>query len=449
MANFSLLAKLGLDTKAFQTGLKRSSRGVQNFSKGAIRSFQNVAAAFLGIQGAKKIIELGTAAEETASKFRAVFGTAADEMSKKIEKLKDTIPATTAELQDITATLATMTQAMGLPTEASNQLSIQLTELGADIASFNNMKPEEVFTKMRAAISGEFEPLKQLGVVINEARLQNKALELGVEKVGKSFTAAQKSILVYNILLDDTQKMQGDAAATSESTANKIKFLQRDLAELATSLGEFVIPQIQAFVTGVNMISGAIGGVINKVKEMTTSNKDAGDSFEQMARQNLEASGQLETVGRTGGVAAIARNEEKIKQRARELRAAHQALSDGEKELFDNIMNSGKATDATNKTREEARKQYELNLQKINEMIAALGELDDIEGDGGDGDENEKFKMQKAGGITSLAAIGGGGRVGSLAKIPESQLKEAEKQTKVLEKIEKNTKAPTTPTAFK
>ena len=384
MANFSLLAKLGLDTKAFSKGLDKSRNKVGSFTKSVTGSFRGLVGAFLGFGLAKNILDLGTSAEETASKFRAVFGPAADEMNSKIKELMKTIPATEAELQDITATLATMTQAMGLPAEASNTLSIELTKLGADIASFNNMRPEEVFQKMRSAISGEFEPLKQLGIVINDARLKTMALELGIEKTGATFTAAQKAVLVYNILLEDTVKMQGDAAATADSTANKIKFLIRDLKEIGVTIGEFVIPQVQAFLEGLEMIGNAAKAV-GKFFGMDSKINEAGDDFEAMARQILAARGEIDKLNLSNkefgfefNAKKAAEDMEKIAAEAERLREAYNKLNESEQELIDTDLNAAKTQDDTSDAREEAREDYEEQRDVINEVVDALGNLSGV-----------------------------------------------------------------------
>ena len=200
MANFSLLAKIGVDTKAFTKGMNKAKRSAQGFASNLKRTVGPVIASIFAVQGIKNIINLGLAAEETASKFKAVFGPAADEMDQKIQDMAKTIPATVQQLQETTSTIFQMTNAMGLPVEASKLMSVELTRLGSDLASFNNQSPEEIFLKMRSAIVGEFEPLKSLGIAINDARLQSEALKLGIEKQGATFTAAQKAMLVFNII---------------------------------------------------------------------------------------------------------------------------------------------------------------------------------------------------------------------------------------------------------
>jgi len=78
------------------------------------------------------------------------------------------------------------------------------------------------------------------------------------------------------------------------------------------------------------------------------------------------------------------------------------------------------------------------------ETADAVGEIP-TSVDLGDGESNIKKKAAKsAAGVSSLAAIGGGGRVGRLATIEDKQLDELKIQTKVIQKVEKNTSKQTT-----
>lgn len=382
-----LKTKINLDSTGFQRGIAKSKNSVKSFGRFLKGTFAPIIATVFGARAIKGIVDLGTSAEETASKFNAVFGPAAERVNDEITRMMETIPATRAELQDFTATVTTMGKAMGIPPEAASTLSLELAKLGSDVASFNNMKPEEVFLKMTAAITGEFEPLKRLGIVINQARLDAEALEMGIEKQGSTFTAAQKAILVYNILLKDTVDMQGDAAATVDSAANRLKFLKRDFIELATTIGENVVPQVQAFMDGLTIIGDWYDDFKSKFADENDPIVNAGINFTEMARQNLEARNELEETGKVishmgvakfaKDLAAVARNEAKIAQRAKELLAKYEALNQAEKDRI-SLQNESNESEAANQhLRDEAVEQY----QEIkNEVIDILNELDALDG---------------------------------------------------------------------
>lgn len=159
MANFSLLAKFGVDTRTLQNGLKDAEKHVSGFRRSIAKTgavIQSLGPIFLSVFSAgliKNIASLGLAAGETASKFNAVFGPAADAMNAKVQELRKIIPSTTAEMQNALATFANMATAMGLPTEAANQFSVEMVKLAGDMASFHNLRIEDAFAKIQSAIS--------------------------------------------------------------------------------------------------------------------------------------------------------------------------------------------------------------------------------------------------------------------------------------------------------
>ena len=283
-----LNTKINLDSSGFSKGLNRAKSKVGQFANSAVASFVRVGAAFAGINLIKHIANLGLAAGETASKFKSVFGVATDEMSEKIKELRKTIPSTTEEMQDALATFASMATAFGLNSKAANMFSVEMVKVAGDIASFHNLPIEEAFTKIRSAISGEFEPMKQLGIVINEARLKQEGLTLGIFDGVGAMNASQKALAVQSILIQDLGTANGDAAATAESAANKVKFFNKDLKETATTIGTTALPAIVQLTEGLAIVLKGLGMFTDfagkKVGELVYGISD--ETLEKHRKQN-------------------------------------------------------------------------------------------------------------------------------------------------------------------
>ena len=287
-----LRTKLNLDSTGFKRGIQRAKMSVASFGSSVRKSLSGLPGMFAGIIGVgaiKNMVELGASAEETASKFRAVFGPATAEMTKEVEKLTKIIPATEQEMQNALATFGAMAKAFGFNEEAARLLSIQLVKIGGDLASFHDLRIEDMFQKLRSAISGEFEPLKQLGIVINEARLKQEGLNLAIFDGVGTMTAAQKALAVQSILIRDMGEANGDAAITADSAANRIKFLKVELTETATSVGQELIPAFTEFLKTVNSGIGVIKGFGQRLGEVFFMRGFSAEEFE--AVQSLEAKG--------------------------------------------------------------------------------------------------------------------------------------------------------------
>lgn len=139
-------------------------------------------------------------------------------------------------------TLGAMLKSMGLSEDATLDMSLAMVGLAGDMASFYNLDPQEAFDKLRAGISGETEPLKQLGINMSVANLEAYALSQGIETAYGSMTQAEQATLRYNYLMQATSDAQGDFAKTSDSYANQQRILELNIENLKTSLGEQLLP---------------------------------------------------------------------------------------------------------------------------------------------------------------------------------------------------------------
>ena len=128
-------------------------------------------------------------------------------------------------------------------------MSIGLVRLAGDLASFNNMPTADVLDKLRAGIVGETEPLKSLGININEASLKARALSMGLIGVNDVMTTSARVQASYSLMLQQTSLAQGDFARTSGGLANQQRILAATIGNLKTTLGEAFLPLATTFTT--------------------------------------------------------------------------------------------------------------------------------------------------------------------------------------------------------
>ena len=133
-----------------------------------------------------------------------------------------------------------------------DDMSLSLVGLAADMGSFYNLDAEEAFAKLRSGISGETEPLKQLGINMSVANLEAYALSQGISKQFKDMTAAEQATLRYNYIMKATADAQGDFARTSGSMANQLKIAKLNIETVKASLGKALLPAATAAVHGMN-----------------------------------------------------------------------------------------------------------------------------------------------------------------------------------------------------
>lgn len=141
-----------------------------------------------------------------------------------------------------TGTLGAMMKSSGISDDHIVSMSKNLTGLAGDFASFYNLQTDEAFNKIRAGISGETEPLKQLGINMNVANLEAYALSQGIKTAYNKMSEADKTILRYNYLLKVSKDAQGDFARTQGEYANQQRVFQESFKEFSATIMQKALP---------------------------------------------------------------------------------------------------------------------------------------------------------------------------------------------------------------
>ena len=194
-------------------------------------------------------IKWGADAAESASKLEAVFGPATDRVNKSIAAMRDTIPATTSELQDMHSGIQDLLVPLGLaPTEAE-RMTASVVRLAGDLGSFNNVPVAEALADIRSGLVGSNEPLLKYGVAIDVATTKARAMELGLYSGTGALDASARAQAAYSLILEKTTAAQGDAAKTAGSAANQFKFLLKDAKNLGETFGKILLPVVTPIVS--------------------------------------------------------------------------------------------------------------------------------------------------------------------------------------------------------
>lgn len=218
---------------------------------------------------------LGNAAEKFNSYYEAanLFGVSmkglTGEASTFINKMETLLGIDPTEAMNNMATIQSLTTSFGIASDKAYVLSKNLTQLGYDLASLKNIPVAESFTKIQAAISGELEPIRRLGVDISNARLQQELLNLGYSQSVSTLSQADKAVLRYIAIMKQTTDAQGDFARTLSSPANMIRILQAQLNSLARAVGSLLYPALKSIlpplIAAVELVKELVTGIASLI----------------------------------------------------------------------------------------------------------------------------------------------------------------------------------------
>ncbi len=103
---------------------------------------------------------------------------------------------------------------VGLGNDMSD-VSLTLTKLTADMASFYNVTQEDVAEDLKSIFTGMTEPMRAYGIDLTQATLKEWALTQGLNSNIEAMSQAEKTMLRYQYVLAHTGAAQGDFAKTS------------------------------------------------------------------------------------------------------------------------------------------------------------------------------------------------------------------------------------------
>ena len=225
---------------------KRATKSIKDYADSMNRIGTNMTAAITAPLTALYGVAVNGASDlqETVSKTEVVFGDFSGRLMTWSETAIEKMGLAQGSALDMASRFGDMATGMGLAESAAASMSMDLTQLTADLASFKNVGTDQVAQALTGIFTGETESLKSLGVVMTQANLQAYALSQGITKQVSAMTQAEQVQLRYNYVMAQTVKAQGDFARTGNSFANQSRKLTQTLKEAGEGFGELLLPLV-------------------------------------------------------------------------------------------------------------------------------------------------------------------------------------------------------------
>ena len=244
------------ETKKWDKSVDKSADNMGKSFSGLLQKL-SVAAIGAGIvNGLKSIISTSVEAASELQEVQNVVDVTFGDNSNKIEKWAkaagDQFGLTETQAKKFSSTMGAMLKSAGVAGDQIVDVSTDLAGLAADMASFYNLDFDTAFQKIRSGISGETEPLKQLGINMSVANLNAFALQQGLSKTFEQMSQGEQVMLRYQYIMSATSDAQGDFARTSDSYANAIRKVETNIERAKTAIGQVFLPMVEQAVNGIN-----------------------------------------------------------------------------------------------------------------------------------------------------------------------------------------------------
>lgn len=284
-----MLIKLQADVSELKVGLAQAENALKGVDKSVatastgMTSFMNnikkvgatMGVAFAGqqiVQFGKDVIMAASDMNESLSKVGVVFGQSSDQVVAWSKNSAQALGISSQKALEAAGTYGNLFQAFGLGQGQAQDMSTSLVQLAADMASFNNTSIDDAILALRSGLSGETEPLKRFGVALNDVRLKEQAMSMGLIKSATGpLPVAAKAQAAYALILHDTVLAQGDYARTADGAANTMKSLAAEFQNAKVALGNALLPAFRALLAVLKLIVP----LLTAIGSFFTENADA------------------------------------------------------------------------------------------------------------------------------------------------------------------------------
>lgn len=264
------LAK-SLDTYTYSTG--KASRGTFSLASALGKLYATYWVVFRALSKIGEAIDISSDLTEVQNVVDVTFGN----MAYKVEKLAQTsieqFGMSELALKQYASRFQAMGAAMGIDknlisnansflsqqtngyielSDSLSDVSLNLTKLTADMASFYNVEQSDIAEDLSSVYTGMTRPLRQYGLDLTEATLKEWAMKNGLDANIDSMTQAEKTMLRYQYVLANTGAAQGDFARTADTWANQVRILKQNFQQLASVIGGVFINALKPLVKALN-----------------------------------------------------------------------------------------------------------------------------------------------------------------------------------------------------
>lgn len=289
---------------SLEDGAQQGDRALSNLAKSA--GFAALAAGITKF--AKDSIDAFADLGETVSKATVIFGENVDAIIQYGDSASQALGQSKQAAIAAASDFAIFGNAAGLSGQELASFSTSLTTLASDLASFSNTTPEDAVLALGAALRGESEPIRRYGVLLNEATLQQRAVEMGIRDTLGPLTQQERVLAANAEIFAQTALAQGDFARTSDSLANQQKILAAEFKDLQVTIGQALAPAFSGLISIAGTALEAFGALPTSIQTFVAVGAIGAGAFAALSNaiQNLGVAAKTANIYLAGITAAVA-----------------------------------------------------------------------------------------------------------------------------------------------
>lgn len=234
-ADGKVVIETDLDKKGFESGLNKMQSIAKTGFKAIATSVGVASTAIAGLIG--KAVTMAGDLEQQMGGTEAVFGEFASTVQEKAVKAFDQMGVSANDFMATANKMGALMQGSGISIEESMNLSTEVMQRAADVASIMGIDLSMAMESVAGAAKGNFTMMDNLGVAMNATTIEAYALSKGIKESYANMDNATKIGLAMEMFLEKTSYAAGNYAKENETFAGSFNTLKAATSNFLSGAG--------------------------------------------------------------------------------------------------------------------------------------------------------------------------------------------------------------------
>jgi hypothetical protein len=278
-----MIVEIELETQRIKSQLDDLSRQFQNMGDnigkqtskvdGVTGAFKKLGGALIAVAAGAQVVNFFKEAVAGASAFEAEFEGVNQTFGDSAKIVQDyaKTAAYSAGLSEVAALRAAkgfgaFAGAAGLAGDDAAKFATTMVQAAGDLGSFYDLPTGDAMAAIQSGLRGQFEPLRRFNILIDDATLRQRALQMGmIETTKQALTPQQKALAAQVEIMDQMGPAMGDFIKYQDTYGNAVKTVGALFEDMKTRLGQQLLPVLAQVAMALMPLIEEIGPLASKV----------------------------------------------------------------------------------------------------------------------------------------------------------------------------------------
>lgn len=242
-------------------------------------SLAKLVSAGMILKFSKQCVEAAASLQRVSNVMNITFGSTAEQLNTWVKEQAANFGLSETAAKKYLGTFGNLANQFGYTSDQAAKMGVELTKITSDVAAFYGITTDAAAQKLQGVFTGRTVGMKELGVVMNDAILNEYLLQKGVNKTVKELSAQDKVTLRYMYTMERLQRTSGYFQKSTGGWAHAVRDFKNGLEELKVKIGNELLPVavyvVNTLAKGIQIVGPAVVKVAQTVRLYTEAWKNA------------------------------------------------------------------------------------------------------------------------------------------------------------------------------